>query len=777
MSLAFTVCGPYVRVLLNTLACVSRIGDVVFVEGVEDGIEVSAVSPTGNSHIAVRVHRHCFARLNVSHAPQHGGADAAALHGASADVHEPPVASPPVHLCVLTKTLAATVLRQHNSSNVQTLELRYRTESCAAAEAEDGDDADGAGDGDRELWQGREEADLVRLHCTYARGVTKTFLLRLTDGEPRSVAVDASLYHFEVCGAARTYGQLLGSLPTSANRCSLTLLESGGLELRSAQQPSYPGMDSAARSGGGRGGNHSAAASGGAGAGGLTGRGGVADSSSETKVTAFPKTFSLFRYFEADTAGEPTEAESGPSEVPPTPSPTPHASPPTGPQHSGGNFTAPTVTTGFIALPQKSFDVKPVKNAAWLAEQLGTQLHVLLGAEGVPLRLGSITEEELEHRRGAAAALSDANQRTTGSTLRQGSLLAGGAGRRPGYTSGGRVSEPSSASFTVYVAAEDKVVDAARGGAGGVGRGSAGGAADTSLATAISSAATSPRHSTHARASRGVGGGVAGGVGGAGGGIAGVTAAAGAAAAPPSATSVLVGATHSSMNASLSTAEGEHGRVGVTPDETGAWQEDYPDLQWRRDRTGQALDPHSPSPSHVADSFTSQQGSSSHNSNGAEEGTGAGPGRGHPRQPRESASTVDSAYATPRPSASPLGSTLVVMTGNETPAMPPMPGARADGAEYMVGALHSVAATPPVLVSPSAGSRVSMTGATQEASAATALNSMYPLDFEAFVRTYTSAQEEGGGEGEDGAEDPQDAELREFLASCVASLSREPTQS
>ncbi|TPP47710.1 hypothetical protein CGC21_1460 [Leishmania donovani] len=570
MSLQFTVSGPNIRVLLSVLTCVSRLGDAVYIVGLSDGIEISAVSPSRNGHIAVRVHERCFDRFLLELPSRRSGADdgsglATSHAAAEGRADDASADGPKPYLCLLTKTLVATVLRQHNT-NVQSLDFQYRTAN-----------------------------------------LTKTFLLRLAEGEPTSVYADLSRYRFEVCGDARAYGSLLASLPSSANQCALTLPESGGLELRSS-------------------------------------------------------TFTLFRFFERAASPSATDAdgaaavtESGPSE--------------------------------------------PFKNAAWLAEQLGVQLHLLTGEESVPIIIASITPEEVQKRRITASADAARHESLPGT---------GGAAARPFLVTNSAPSVPASAfvSFILYVAALDSAPSGGRASGSG---GAPGGAADTSIATAISSAVNTPRPSTHHRALKGDGGALA------------------AVAATP-----IPG--H---------GDGENGERDGMPVSSG------------NSTTSGTL-------SHVEASFVSTSAA-----------TAAAGVVG--RLSRESNSTVDSAYATPRRTASP-SELVMVMTGGDTPGTCSGDAGGVHAARKSVDFLTGVTAS-----SLPGNPTVAMTGAALPSASlplshtptATALSSMYPLDFEAFVRTYTSANE---ADDEAGEEDAQDAELREFLASCVASMSRGPTQ-
>ncbi|CAJ1020205.1 Rad9, putative [Leishmania lindenbergi] len=688
MSLQFTVSGPNIRVLLSVLTCVSRLGEAVYVVGLSDGIEISAVSPGRNGYMAVRVHARCFDRFlleppshrsTVDHGSGLVAPDAAA--GGNADVSS--VDTPNPSLCLLTKTLVATVLRQHN--NVQSLDFQYRTAassgSAAAAMAESDADKDSS-DADHDLWKGRADADVVRWHCTYARNLTKTFLLRLAEGEPTSVYADLSRYRFEVCGDARTYGSLLASLPSSANQCALTLPESGGLELRSVRQAGSSSSSSAAAASSRESGSAAAP----------SGSTRAADGSS-TVVTAFESTFTLFRFFEptasppvASTGAAATELEVGPSEVSPTPfSITPQQQQQQRPQR---NFAVSvpdhppwaTATVNFVSLPSKTFDVKPFKNAAWLAEQLGVQLHLLTGEEGVPLIIASITPEEVQQWRESLSC--------TGSA----------AGRPLLVTSNSPpTSAPMFISFILYVAALDSTPSAGRASGSG---GAPVGVTDTSIVTAISSAASSPRTSMHHRTSKGGG------------------AAQAAVAATPT----------------PGYGEGENG-----------------------EHDGMLVS--SSTLSHVEASLASTN-------------TAARGGGMVGRLSRESNSTVNSAYVTPRPTASP-SELVMVMTGGDTPSTRSADTGGGDAAHKALGLPRGVTAS-----SLPGCSTVTMPGATAHSAAQpissshtttfTALNTMYPLDFDAFVRTYTSMNEADGDAEE---EDAQDAELREFLASCVASMS------
>ncbi|AYU77518.1 DNA repair protein Rad9, putative [Leishmania donovani] len=718
MSLQFTVSGPNIRVLLSVLTCVSRLGDAVYIVGLSDGIEISAVSPSRNGHIAVRVHERCFDRFLLELPSRRSGADdgsglATSHAAAEGRADDASADGPKPYLCLLTKTLVATVLRQHNT-NVQSLDFQYRTAkssdsaAAAAAAAAASDAGNYSSDADHCLWKGRTDADVVRWHCTYGRSLTKTFLLRLAEGEPTSVYADLSRYRFEVCGDARAYGSLLASLPSSANQCALTLPESGGLELRSVRQSgsSSSSSSAAAAAASGRESGSAAAPSGSIRA---------ADGSS-TVVTAFESTFTLFRFFERAASPSATDAdgaaavtESGPSEVPQTPFPNTPPPPPQQQQQlsprrnsvlsAPDHASSATVTADFIPLPGKTFDVKPFKNAAWLAEQLGVQLHLLTGEESVPIIIASITPEEVQKRRITASADAARHESLPGT---------GGAAARPFLVTNSAPSVPASAfvSFILYVAALDSAPSGGRASGSG---GAPGGAADTSIATAISSAVNTPRPSTHHRALKGDGGALA------------------AVAATP-----IPG--H---------GDGENGERDGMPVSSG------------NSTTSGTL-------SHVEASFVSTSAA-----------TAAAGVVG--RLSRESNSTVDSAYATPRRTASP-SELVMVMTGGDTPGTCSGDAGGVHAARKSVDFLTGVTAS-----SLPGNPTVAMTGAALPSASlplshtptATALSSMYPLDFEAFVRTYTSANE---ADDEAGEEDAQDAELREFLASCVASMSRGPTQ-
>ncbi|KAG5509283.1 hypothetical protein GH5_06371 [Leishmania sp. Ghana 2012 LV757] len=696
MSLHFTVSGPNIRVLLSVLTCVSRLGDTVYIVGLSDGIEISAASPTRNGHIAVRVHERCFDRFlmeipSCRSSFDHSGGLATSDAGAEGSADVTSADGPKPYLCLLTKTLVATVLRQHNN-NVQSLDFQYRTaavsDSAAAAESDKAD----AGHNPR---KDHADADVVRWHCTYARNLTKTFLLRLAEGEPTSVYADLSRYRFEVCGEARAYGGLLASLPSSANQCLLALPESGGLELRSVRQAGSSLSSASAAAASGRESGSAAA---------LSGNARAADGSS-TVVTAFESTFTLFRFFELVASppvtgadGAVTYTELCPSEVPPAPlSNTPQQQ--QRPQHDSvlslpHHAPSATVTADFVSLPGKTFDVKPFKNAAWLAEQLGVQLHLLTGEEGVPLIIASITAEEVQLRRVTASADPARRKRLSG---------AGNVAVRPlpVVSSAPAVSAPALISFVLYVAALDSEPSGGRAsGPGGV--------ADTSIATAICSAVNTPRPSTHHRMSKG-----------------GDVAQASVVETP-----------------TPSTRERENGERERMPASSG------------NSATSGTL-------SHVEASFTSTNAAAA-----ADAMAG--------RLSRGSNNTADSAYATPRRSGSPP-EWVMVMTGGDTPKAR---SADSGAAGKSAGFPTSVPSSSPLLNCsvPMAGATLLSTSppaSSPHITTTTALNSMYPLDFEAFVRTYTSANEAGDEEGED----VQDAELREFLASCVASTSRGPTQS
>ncbi|CBZ25116.1 conserved hypothetical protein [Leishmania mexicana MHOM/GT/2001/U1103] len=702
MSLQFTVSGPNIRVLLSALTCVSRLGDAVYIVGLSDGIEISAVSPSRNGHIAVRVHEHCFDRFLLELPSRRSNADdgsglVTSDPAAKGRADDASTDGPKPYLCLLTKTLVATVLRQHNT-NVQSLDFQYRT-------AESSDSAAAAAESDAE--KDSADADVVRWHCTYARSLTKTFLLRLAEGEPTSVYANLSRYRFEVCGDARAYGSLLASLPSSANQCALTLPESGGLELRSVRQagPSSSSTSAAATAAAsGRESGLAAAPSGSIRA---------ADGSS-TVVTAFESTFTLFRFFEPAASPSATDADgaaavtgAGPSEVPPRPFPnTPQQqqqqqlSPRRDSVLSASDHApSATVTADFTPLPGKTFDVKPFKNAAWLAEQLGVQLHLLTGEEGVPIIIASITPEEVQKRRITASA--DAARR-------EGLPGTGGAAARPFLVTNNAPSAPAPTlvSFILYVAALDSEPSGGRASGSG---GAPGGAEDTSIATAISSAVNTPRPSTHHRTLKGDSGAPA------------------AVAATPT--------------------------PGYGDEENG--ERDGMPVSSGNSTTSGTL-------SHVEASFASTNAA-----------TAAGGVVG--RLSRESNSTVDSAYATPRPTASP-SELVMVMTAGDTPGTRSADTSGGHAArksvDFLTGATaSSLPGNSTVAMTGAAPPSASLPPSSSHTPAATALNSMYPLDFEAFVRTYTSASEADDAAGE---EDAQDAELREFLASCVASMSRGP---
>ncbi|KAK7196073.1 DNA repair protein Rad9 [Novymonas esmeraldas] len=707
MSLHFTVSGPNIRVLLNVLTCVSRLGDAVCIVALGDGIEISAVSPSRNSHIAVRMHERCFDRFQLE-TPQEQHQQQPSSDADSAN-------GPGLYVTLLSKTLVATVLRQHSSSTLQSLALHYTTAAAAADAVAGADDAaastphHGGADVDEDAWDARRDADVVRWHCAYARHVTKTFLLRLAEGGPIGVAADVTRYRLEVCGDARAYGGLLASLPSSASQCTLSLPESGGLELRSAQQPGSA-TAAAGAAGSGRDSGVAPAAP-------PVGSARAADGSS-TVVTAFPNTFTLFRFFTAAAAAAApappvtAHSDSVPSEVQPTPSSCSAA--PATPHGVSAPALSATTTTGYVSLPSKTFDVKPLKNATWLAEQLGTQLRLLSGDDGVPLIFASITHEEVHQRRVAAGP---ARHESGLSALRP--VLATSHG-----SAAPLACAPASVSFTLHVAA----LDSTPGDSGGSTRASGSvGAVDVNIAAALSSAtaaADSPRHSTHNRGSRG---------------------------APPVATttaaisptaSVLAAATHSSMQGSQAEVELGSGRQRGTPDARHAsGTPTHPRAEEEEEDVGVGATAERSgghTPSHVPASFTSASGGdlsarrlSSHTAH---------------------SSAIGSADTTPRPSASPATTVVMVMTGGDTPRT--RVAADSAGAD---GATAAAAAVP-----------------------SAALDSMYPLDYEALMRTYTSstsAGEHGDADGAEDTEDAEDAELREFLLSCATSMGRGPALS
>ncbi|KAG5509128.1 hypothetical protein JKF63_06137 [Porcisia hertigi] len=680
MFFQFTVSGPNIRVFLSALICVSRLGDAVNIVGLSDGIEISAVSPHHSGHIAVWMHEHCFDRFLLEIPSRQSGldngsrlvsSDAAANNGWDGTNDD----RPKPHLRLLTKTLGATVLRQHNNTSVQSIDFQYRSAASSdTASVAGGDASTERAHTDDDMWKGRAETDLVRVHCTYGPNLTKTFLLRLAEGEPTSIDVNLSLYRFEVCGEARAYGSLLASLPSSANLCALTLPKSGGLELRSVRQAAAAASD---RESG------SAAAS----PGDLR-----ATDGSSTVVTAFKHTFTLFRFFEpaapaavTDGVGAATEMEFEPSELPPTALSTSqqqqqdprrnslHAAP--------GCAATTTVTVDFVSLPSKTFEVKPFKNATWLAEQLGVQLKLFTGESGVPIIIASITPEEVEqHHPSIHVDAARRKNRSGGafSTAARPSLVTSGAPSVP---------VPGLVSFILHVAALDSPHDSGR--ASGSSD-AVGGVADTSIATAISSAVNSPRHSSHYRSSKGAGG------------------------------------AQTEAPATPTPGYGEGEGDALPP-------------------VGTGNSTTSGTPSHVEASFVSASAAASALGQAS-------------RLSRESNSVADFAYATPRSTASP-SEVIMVMTGGDTPGIR---STDTDAVRTSSGFPTGVTATP--LLAPTSHT-ITTTN--------TALNSMYPLDFEAFVRTYTSANEVDDEAEEEYA---QDAELREFLASCVASMSRGPTQ-
>ncbi|KPI82885.1 hypothetical protein ABL78_8099 [Leptomonas seymouri] len=786
MSLHFTVSGGNIRTFLSVLLCVGKIGEAVYFVALADGIELSAVTPSRNGHIAVRLHERCFDNFTFD-PPKHSNAAGLAAEGGEGGAPDN------LSLCVLAKTLMATALRQHNNNSLQSIEFSYDiAESMSdknTAEAATDDVCQDVAAVQHEKrdksnrhqtdFDERSDADMVRWKCTYARSITKTFLLRLAEGVPTSVCADAARYHFEVCGEARTYGSLLASLPSGTVQCGLTLLESGGLELRSVSNAQQQPTASSAR---GKAASSMAAPS--------------ADGSA-TVVTAFAKAFHVFRFFDvvrASVADAPSpdrvhaaavsepqqqahhrgaddlDASSGPSAVLPTPSPNTQQ-----PQQQQSDVESRNVASNaaaaaaagqpipkpFVQLPGKVFDVKPFKQAAWLAEQLGVQLRLRCGEAGMPLILGSITPEEVQLIAGETAA--GQLQRNSGrghmQTSNSNDDIAYGSGVASPPTfnrlvrSAADTAVPACISFTVHVAALDMASSV-------TGAGAAGGGREMNIATAMSSAVNTPRASAHysdqmpsvaaqpAQRHSGVGGGNPDFDG-----SRGKTVTDGFVSSlppPPSADhSQLASATRSSMNlapgndgggggGSITAGGGPRSSLGLTS--TASMVQPTP----QNDGQPFSNSPNCHTPSHVDASCTSTAPSSVH-------GGRAGEPLGEERSTCLYAPpAADSYYATPRPSIAHTPNVVVVMTSGDTP--------ESGGCQDNAGGL---AAMPP-LVAPTAPLSY----------AAASLNALYPLDFETFARSYTTQNDVEGEE-----DDAQDAELREFLASCVASMSRGLTQS
>lgn len=706
MSLHFSVKGPNIRTLLSVLLSVGKIGDGVFFVALKDGIEVSAVTSTQNGHIAVRLHERCFDTFSyrpLAHASPPSSTTAASSSEAAEELY----------ICVLAKTLMATVLRQHNNCSLQSVEFDYEATPAAAAAAttEEGPINASAAELDE-----RGDADVVRWRCIYAGNITKVYLLRLADGAPTSVCADATRYHFEVCGDAYTYGSLLASLPGSTGQCGLTLLEGGGLELRSVsntQQQSSTRSTRANRAGG------SSAASRTSGTSATDpaspSAAAAAADGSATVVTAFANSFHLFHFFDVVRAPLPASADAvddvdastGPSAVPPTPSPHNPSQQQQQQQEMHSAITASTrlLEKPFVPLPGKVFDVKPFKQATWLADQLGVQLRLRCGEMGTPLVFASITPEEVTELKTRCSSSSNAD-----ATRPPPPALARS-------TAAAAVIPPPCISFAVHVAALD-TTDASAASAATA----AAGQEEAGVTTAHSSTVNTPRtsgvHQPSTRTS---------------------TASASAAVAvppseprqgtknggedcvapSPSADFVLASATRSSLNAGLNGQE-----VATASYSSGQH-----------------------SLSHVEASFTSR----------TPEGAAAVPsstGAASLHAP------TDSAFTTPRPSLSNTSDVLMVLTGGDTPASQ----RRHTSNKGASGGGGGSGMTVPPPQPPS----TSYTAA--------ALNSMYPLDFAAFARTYTTSNDAEAEDGEEEEEDAQDVALREFLASCVASLSHGSTQ-
>ncbi|KPA75105.1 hypothetical protein ABB37_08776 [Leptomonas pyrrhocoris] len=788
MSLHFTVSGGNVRTFLSVLLCVGKIGEAVYFVALHDGIEVSAVTPSLNGHIAVRIHacyfdNYAFQPLQASSATN---ADGMAADGGRAEGGDVPTE---LFLCVLAKTLMATVLRQHSNGNLQSIEFCYdvaesmqrsnsanrsATEAAAGGEGGSGvtavphekrDSRSSSNNNTRPTdFDERIDADMVRWTCTYARNMSKTFLLRLAEGVPTSVCADARRYHFETCGEARSYGSLLASLPSSAGQCGLTLLESGVLELRSVNN-TQPQQSTASTTRG-------KAASG------MTAS--SADGSAAV-VTAFAKAFHLFRFYDvvrasasldtsssshdntassaAAAAATPASQQvrqqsvaddlgtsSGPSMVPPTPSPSTQQQQPSSEMDKNNAMASAEseaeklIRRPFVQLPGKVFDVKPFKLAALLAEQLGVQLRLRCGEAGMPLILTSITPEELQELIAADSATGQAS-RSTGTGPMRGSnrhdsevAYRSGVVAAPALHRSARPTAVSACiSFVMHVAALDMasaVTDAGAATEGGQ---------STSIATATSSTVNTPRASAHhpslppfspiaatAAAQRHSGGG--------GGEEKNLDIHRGRAGAdgvnsflPPSfspSTSALASATRSSTHFALGGGGGDLASVASSVVQPSP-QEDERQPFTSSDHVSSSC-----TPSHVEASFASAALSPLHF------------GRTGESLPEGEDEVKGGLDATPRPSVASTSDVVMVMTGEDTPENH---GSSGSGNQH-----HPTAAV---------------------ANTAASLNSLYPLDFEAFARSYAT---QNGADDEE--EDAQDAELREFLASCVASMSRGPTQ-
>jgi hypothetical protein len=782
MSLHFTVSGSNVRTFLNVLSCVAKIGDAVYLVALDDGIELSAVTPSRNGHIAARIDARCFDQFAFVRPPPPPSPLTSPSSGEGQGQDNVPAE---LFLCMLAKTLMATVLRLHNSSSLQSIDVSYElslsTESAEATEGENGGSAEvlqrgpvttSANGNDTDLDDARRDADVVRWKCLYLHNMTTSFVLRLADGVPTSVCADATRYHVDICGEARTYGSLLASLPSSAGQCGLTLLENGGLELRSVSNAPSPHQQQQQ----------------------ATGSPSTADGSA-TVVTAFAKAFRLFRFFDlvpvpadgssqqhnnssitntvvVDDAGV---TSSGVSMIPPTPS-----QPPTQQQQQSEDNPASTtwgaassyhlVVRPFVALPGKVFDVKPFKQAAWLAEQLGMQLRLRCGDAGTPLIFASITPEEVQELNAAAtlgvtalpcdpltgrrtsavhpATKSDVNSGVSARSVPRSARFAVGDAAAAAAVA----VVPACISFSVHVAALDVTTPSTAAGVGGVAAAATVGTGqETSVVTATSSLVNTPRASTHhphppfagiaAVPRRSSGGG-------------------GddrnadreeesfvdASLEPPlssPANSVLASATRSSMNvvvggsgvAAVSTKGGimDVAVSSSSPSMVPATLQDS-SLQPTPPLSGART------PSHVDASFISVAAASPLHE-----------GKTVPASIQSSFLVGPSTDTTPRPSLSNMSDMIMVMTGGNTP----------ETLHHTNGSKADQRGTAPPPLPPGLSSYTA------------SLNSLYPLDFDAFARHYTTQADVDGNDNDD---DAQDAELREFLASCVASMSRGPTQ-
>ena len=765
MSLEFTVSGGNIRTFLSVLLCVSKIGDVVFFIALKDGIELSAVTSTRNGHIAVCIDERCFDHFHFTPPTpaSHPSSSAEKSETRSAE-NEEAHASGELSLCVLAKTLTATLLRQHNNANLQRIEFSYDTSVAHPPKQSSDDNNNNTADGRaNEFDEKRSDADMVRWTCHYTRNITKTFLLRLAEGAPTSVCTDAARYHFEVCGDARTYGSLLASLPSSTSQCGLTLLESGGLELRSIsstqqqQQQQQQSRASSPLTMRRKAALSSAAAAAGAAA--------LSADGSAAVVTAFAKSFHLFHFFDvvcapadSSTTQPPQQQQEHPSE--------------TGPDKAVVEARH-IVMQPFVHLPGKVFDVKPFKQAAWLAEQLGVCLCLRCGEAGMPLVFSSITPEEVQERKAVDNGIATADTTTGTMTRHDQRDIVSGRGRGTAYNNEGNagfggvppssfhrsarstaeaVAVPAYISFTVHVAALDvassltavttTTTTAAAAAATDVGGTAVG--HEAIIATATSSVVNTPRASAHYPSS--------------------TSAATTTATTTPtrgqqqqrqsdgernasvgertpvdfvkcsSANSIFVSATRSSMNMPLggSSSNGSEGVYASADTAHAAWV--------------------TPTPSHGESNRPSQ------------------PQNTLPRATAvHTPSCVKATFGGTNPSLSSPSDLVMVMTGDDdTPEnrgnvrhVSPDNGNQTNASSSGALGMNDVPLPQPQpQLQPSSSCYT-----------AASLSTMYPLDFDVFARNYTTQQDIEAGE-----EDAQDAELREFLASCVASMSRGPTQ-